>query len=490
MKRRRAYATATAVSLASLLSLGLSAPPVGGAPATDRTSGYLVVLTDAAGSPSAASGRQLRKVGGQRTAVYTHALKGYAATLTAAQAAELAEDPQVRFVSPQRTYTTGPPRKPATAKKTGQAEETGQEQARPADCESSPVGRQCVPEFVERVRADRSSARSGDGKGAVDVNVAVLDSGIDPGGLDLNVRGGVDCLSGIPVVPGLSLTDPTVHGTPVAGIIGARDNDRGLVGIAPGTPLWSVKIVDDEGFVDDAAFMCAMDWLVATRTDADPSNDIVIANMSIGSFPEDSAFTDLDDGACGTVNEDAAHMAVCRLVAVGITPVASAGNDRVDLAQVSPAAYDEVVTATAMADYDGRPGGREKPPVCYGTDEGFLGEADDLAALEFSNFARSRADRRHTVAAPGLCMEAAAPPPLHHAVLVGTSFAAPVTAGVLALCVHTGRCDPSRPARSLRTLVDDTRASNDAHPRHGFFGDPRRPIPGHYYGPLVAADRY
>ncbi|MEU2509186.1 S8 family serine peptidase [Streptomyces sp. NPDC007863] len=298
-----------------------------------------------------------------------------------------------------------------------------------------------------------------------------------------NVRRGVDCLSGSPVVPGLSLEDPSIHGTPAAGIIGARDDDQGLVGIAPGTPLWSVKVADDTGFISDASFMCAMDWLVATRTDADPDNDIVIANMSFSSDPVDAPLSDLDDNACGTVDQDAAHLAVCNLVARGITPVAAAGNDRADLARVTPAAYDEVLTATAMADYDGKPGGTEKPPVCYGVDEGFFGEADDLAALEFSNFARSSADQRHTVAAPGVCMEAAAPLPFHHSVNIGTSFGSPATAGVLALCVHTGRCDTSNPAHNLRTLVDDTRAYNNRNPRHGFFGDPHSPIPGHYYGP-------
>ncbi|MFF9851785.1 S8 family serine peptidase [Streptomyces litmocidini] len=182
--------------------------------------------------------------------MYTHALKGYAATMTAAQAAALAKDPQVRFVSPQHAYTTGPPRKPTKPPQL-------------TDCETSPVDRQCRPLFIERVRADRSSTRSGDGAGSVDVNVAVLDSGIAGDVPDLNVRGGVDCLSGSPVVPGLSLEDPGIHGTPVAGIIGVRDDDRGPVGIAPGTPLWSVKVADDTGFISDASFICAMDWLVA-----------------------------------------------------------------------------------------------------------------------------------------------------------------------------------------------------------------------------------
>ncbi|MFF9851784.1 hypothetical protein [Streptomyces litmocidini] len=52
--------------------------------------------------------------------------------------------------------------------------------------------------------------------------------------------------------------------------------------------------------------------------------------MSFSSDPTDAPLTDLDDGACGTVDQDAAHLAVCHVVARGITPVAAAGNDRVD----------------------------------------------------------------------------------------------------------------------------------------------------------------
>jgi subtilisin family serine protease len=31
----------------------------------------------------------------------------------------------------------------------------------------------------------------------------------------------------------------------VAGIIGAYDNGRGVVGMAPGARLWAVKVLDD-----------------------------------------------------------------------------------------------------------------------------------------------------------------------------------------------------------------------------------------------------
>ncbi|MFF0013283.1 S8 family serine peptidase [Streptomyces sp. NPDC005374] len=439
--------------------------------AADEQHGYIVVLKDAVKSPTAVARQQMRTVGGTRKASFGRALNGYAATLTAGQAASLAKDSRVRFVAEQRTYRASPPRKPEPT----------------PDCRISPVDRQCRPVFIDRIRADRSSTHSGDGAGTVDVNVAVIDDGIAADVPDLNVRGGVDCLSGSPVVPGLSMIGPGGHGTMVAGIIGARDDQQGLVGIAPATPQWAVRVADENGDITDAALLCGLDSVISTRTDTDPHNDIAIANMSLASI--DFTPEDRDDHQCGTVNHDPLHMAVCNVVAAGITPVAAAGNDRYDIAITAPAAYDEVVTATAMADFDGRPGSRVAP-VCYGDDYGFFGQADDQASLEFSNFARSASDRRHTLAAPGVCVESTFPLPAHHAVGDGTSFAAPAVSGVLALCIHAGRCGHSTPARNLRTLVQDAHAYNKRNPGYGFLGDPRRPLSDRYYGPLIAADRY
>lgn len=466
MKRRRTLAAAASAALALLSLPGTS---VADATAAEKARGYIVVLKDSVKSPSTAAGQQLKKTGGTRTAVYTHAINGYAATLTPSQAAALAKDTQVRFVAPHRTYTTSPPRLPAPS----------------PDCRISPAGRQCQPVFVDRIRGDRSSTRSGDGTGTVGVNVAVLDDGIAGDVPDLNVRGGVDCLTGSPVVPGDSLVAAGGHGTMAAGIIGARDDDQGLVGVAPGTPLWAVRVAtDDEGFISDAALLCGIDWVMATRSDTDPGNDIAVANMSFAGPP-----ANLDERRCGTANLDAIHLAVCNVAAVGVTSVAAAGNDSKDLALSAPAAYDEVIAVTAMADFDGKPGARVAP-VCYGVDYGFYGYRDDQVSLEFSNFARSAADRRHTLAAPGVCVESNYPLPAHHAVGDGTSFAAPSVVGVLALCIHAHRCNDSSPAGNLKTLVRDARAYNRHHPGYGYLGDPRHPLPDRYYGDLIAADRY
>src|SRR5207248_1654194 len=87
-----------------------------------------------------------------------------------------------------------------------------------------------------------------------------------------------------------------------------------------------------------------------------------------------------DDGNCGETKPDALHKAICRATAAGISSVVAAANDTEDVQKHVPAAYDEVLTATAIADYDGQPGGLRPPP------EYCAAGADDNPAI-FSNFA-------------------------------------------------------------------------------------------------------
>jgi len=54
---------------------------------------------------------------------------------------------------------------------------------------------QCFPTGIDRIDGDRSSTGSGNGCGSVNVNVAVLDAGIDISHPDLNVIAGKNCSS-------------------------------------------------------------------------------------------------------------------------------------------------------------------------------------------------------------------------------------------------------------------------------------------------------
>lgn len=439
--------TAVAALPALLVGTSLSAAAAGEA----EESTYVVVLDDDAGEPAAEAAQH----GAEPTQTFDAAVDGFTATMSAAEAARLAADPAVAFVTQDRVLAAVEP-----------VED-------PATSASQLVGNQ-----VRRVDGPASSTRAGDGRGEVGVNIAIVDTGVDRAHPDLDVRGGVDCSAGRPVSPGAALTDPLGHGTFVAGLAAARDNGFGVVGTAPGARLWSVKVSDAGGSITIAGLVCAVDWITSTRTDADPRNDIDVANISI-------AGGGTDDGRCGQTSEDALHTAICGSVRAGVSYVVAAGNGAHDLARAIPAAYDEVLAVTAAADTDGRPGGAG-PGACPPSP---LALTDDAAA-SFSNWAAGAADHSRTVAAPGTCLTSTAPGGLYSAGRHGTSFASPVAAGAVALCLESGRCpegDGRLSVARFRALIE---SHNRQHRDRGYQGDPFRPVEARYYGHLITTSLF
>ena len=115
---------------------------------------------------------------------------------------------------------------------------------------------------------------------------------------------------------------------------------------------------------------------------------------------------------------------------------------------------------------------------------------DDSAAF-FSNFATLAEDQAHTIAAPGVCIASTYPGGLY-AVHTGTSFASPLVAGTVALCIASGPCAGLTPRQIIQKIVSDAAAYNNSKKNigYGFEGDPLRPISGKYFGYLVRAGLY
>jgi len=131
---------------------------------------------------------------------------------------------------------------------------------------------QHVPWGVTRVSADPSRVPSIDEVGRLEVKgvtVYVIDTGIDGSNPDLNLVRQVNFVGGAD-------TDCNGHGTHVAGIIGARDNDIGVRGMAPGVALVGVKVVDCGGEGTSASIIKGIDWTAAVATG--PS----VVNLSVG----------------------------------------------------------------------------------------------------------------------------------------------------------------------------------------------------------------
>jgi subtilisin len=408
---------------------------------------YIVVLKDDGNVQAAA--RVASRLGADVLTRYDHALNGFAVRASAAAIVGIAADPAVRFISPNLELT---------------------------------VESQALPTGVDRIDGELSSTVSGDGSGSVPINVAVVDTGIDLTHPDLNVVGGRNCGSD----RAASFDDHYGHGTHVAGIIGAKDNDEGVVGVAPGANLWAVRVGSGIGQGSTATALCGVDFVTSTRTDADATNDIAVANMSLGFWGAPIG----DDGNCGLTNHDALHLAICNSVAAGVSWVAAAGNTADDFQRLVPASYSEVLTVTAMADFNGQPGGGAAPTCRPDTDDAFA---------SFSSFATIASDQAHTIAAPGRCiLSTAAPKSLIwggskaalYGTLSGTSMAAPHVAGTVALCIYSGACAGLTPSQIVQKIRSDAAAYNTAHPSYGFTGDPLHPVSGRYYGFLLRAALY
>ncbi len=331
--------------------------------------------------------------------VFSNALGGFSARLTRAQLGAIGRNPAVATIMPDQQVDLGDVLSDMEA---GGVRTTGNPGVR-------------VPAGVRRVGARQSAVIGVRGGGRVNADVAILDTGIQRNHPDLNVAGGFNCTSRNRD----KWDDNNGHGTHVAGIVGALDNNIGVVGVAAGARLWSVKVLNRNGHGSMSSIVCGIDWVTAQRQPGAPSRPrFEVANMSI-SFTLPGS----NDRDCGRQRHDGVHMAICRSVNRGTTYAVAAGNESRNARRNRPAAYDEVITVSAMADYDGRPGGRGKasdscPYWSSEPDDGFA---------RFSNYGPDV-----DLIAPGKCVLSTYTRG-RYAWMSGTSMASPHVAGAAAI---------------------------------------------------------
>ena len=380
-----------AVAAAAASALVAFAVPASAAGVPDGpTSGYIVVLNNTVDGVSAVAGDQTARFGASPEHIYQHALKGYSAKLTAADAAALSKDPSVAAV-----YPDGEVR----------------------------IAAQTLPTGINRVDGELSSTISGNGAGAVSVDIAIIDTGSGPHA-DLNVVGGTNC-----VTPGGSFNDDHGHGTHVAGTAAARDNASSVVGVAPGARIWSVKVLNAAGSGSFAQIVCGIDWVTAR------ASTIEVANMSLGG-----------SGANDTCAGSALHQAICNSVGRGVTYAVAAGNSNTDANTFVPATYSQVITVSALADFNGRAGG--------GAAATCRPDVDDTFA-DFSNHGLDV-----DIIAPGVCILSTARGG-GLATMSGTSMASPHVAGAAAL--YKAVVNPAATPAQVRTALINAGNLNWTH---------------------------
>jgi subtilisin len=433
----------------ALCALALAIPSIASANGTPIPGHYIVVLKGGNNGNAVAAAHR-HSFGARVSHTYDHALHGYSAELSDAALAEVKADPRVEYVSQDRGGIA--------------------------------ITAQTLPTGVNRIDADLGTQLAGNGSGTTPGDVAVFDTGIQTTHPDLTVAGGVNCLGSYGNHDG-TIGDQNGHGTHVAGIIGAKDDGVGVVGVAPGVRLWSVRDLDWVGSGSAATQLCGIDWVTANG----PSLGIKVANSS------QALFAAGDDGNCGLTNHDALHQAICRSTQAGILWVFAAGNNATDLANNAGMNWDEVLAVTAVADSNGLPNvGSTATFTCRAADAtknkgNYANETDDKYT-SWSAWAVNAADQAHTIAAPGACIYSTYKGSTY-GYLSGTSMSSPHASAVAHLCIVSGQC-AGTPSETIQKLRTDAAAYTQANPSWGFTGDPSHPVAGRYYGYLVRAGLY
>jgi subtilisin len=357
--------------------------------AQDVRQSYIVVMNPGPANVAATAQELARTYGGQVRFVYQHALHGFSLEAPPRVATVLAADPRIAYVEEDQLHS---------------------------------IFGQTLPTGIKRIFADQNTKIDIDGEDdyRVDVDVAVIDTGVDFQHWDLNVVGGVDCTGGGPFGGSCKSggDDDHYHGTHVAGTIGAIDNGAGVVGVAPGARIWAVKVLDKNGSGWTSWIVAGIDWVAAN------AGTIEVANMSLGG----SGFSQAQyDAIQGAVNK-------------GVAFAVAAGNSSDDAAKYSPAAFDNVLTVSALADFDGKPGGLALP-TCRN-------DEDDTLA-NFSNFGAAV-----QIAAPGVCILSTFPIERgEFGTISGTSMASPHAAGALALLASRNKPGNATDVRKLYDQV-------------------------------------
>ena len=362
----------TATAALALAAASLAAPAAAGASSADPDlvpGRYIVVLESGAQAGAIADAHEAL-YGVDVSHVYRHALQGYSAAMSAATADTIAALPGVDWVEQDRIVR---------------------------------AAAQTLPTGINRVDADLSPTAGINGVDTrVAADVAVLDTGVSLNHPDLNVNvaGGRNCIISL-----LNANDDHGHGSHVAGTIGALDNSAGVVGVAPGARIWPVKVLTAAGSGLVSQIVCGIDYVTAN------AGQIDVANMSLSGGGS-------DDNNCGNTNNDSEHRAICSAVAAGVTFVVAAGNNSANAANSVPAAYNEVITVSSLADFNGQPGG--------GAAATCTSDQDDT----FSSFSNFGADV--DIIAPGSCIYSTTSGS-SYTTMSGTSMASPHVAGAAAL---------------------------------------------------------
>ena len=268
---------------------------------------------------------------------YEHVFEGFAIWANAEHADELialmATDPDIAWVEPDVAIEIQPQ---ALAVQTGS-------------------GSQMLPWSVARVGATGAQASG--------VHLFVMDTGV--ANADVNLVEQYDLATG-QTTPSAVGRDEDGHGTHIAGIAAAEDNSTGLLGIAPGAQVHSLRVLtgneqSDTETLDVSEAIAAIEYATTWKL-AHPTAPMVV-NFSLGSDIGTRQYNALDD-------------AIRTSIGAGITYVISAGNSGINADTVTPAHVEEAITVGSYGME-----GRFSPFSNYGSVVDILAPGEEILSL-------------------------------------------------------------------------------------------------------------
>jgi subtilisin family serine protease len=260
---------------------------------------------------------------------------------------------------------------------------------------------QPIPWGVARIRTPEAWGIS---TGA-EIRIAVIDTGVNRSHPDLRNNLVLEgCLNFITFRK--TCEDDNGHGTHVSGIIAAENNSFGVVGVAPQSKIYALKVLNRNGSGYLSDIIEALDWAV--------NKQMQVVNMSLGTSSDVQSFRE----------------AVQKANQAGLIQIAAAGNS--GGAVIYPAAYPEVIAVSAVDNTDSLASWSSR------------GSEIDLAAPGVNIYSTYKNQSYKT--------------------LSGTSMASPHVAGVVALLLArsekcdfdaSGACSPAEVRQRLEMTAQD-----------------------------------
>jgi len=260
---------------------------------------YVVVLEDSVMGKGAVDVRAMARehaarYGGEVFHVYEHALRGYAIRVNEPRAQQLAREPGVKYVQQDAAVRIVENQPNAT---------WGLDR----------VDQQSLP--LNGLYSYNTTGR--------DVNVYVIDTGIRRTHVDFGGRAypGTDTVG-----DGWNGDDCNGHGTHVAGTVGGS-----TYGVAKNAKLYSVRVLNCQGFGAWSGVIAGVDWVTANHVKP------AVANMSLGG----NAYQAADDAVTNSIN-------------AGVVYAIAAGNSNAPACSYSPARTPNAITVGATTNLDAR----------------------------------------------------------------------------------------------------------------------------------------